>query len=95
MSHVIAKGLGFGGVGVVVTHDLTTKIAVGIVIGSMVGSDIILDKIIRFFDGLFSWAYPASLLERFSSYDVTLIMIFLIAMILIVAPAGAVKGGKM
>lgn len=76
--HLVPKGVGM--------------LAVGLVLGAVIGSDIVLDKVILFVVKHVGWLYPAFVLNYVSAYDLTLILIFVTAMTLIFSGNG--KGGK-
>lgn len=77
-SRLVPKGIGLLGI--------------GLVLGAVIGSDIVLDKIILLIIKYVGWIYPASILRFVSAYDLTLIIIFVTAIMLIFSGNG--NGGK-
>jgi hypothetical protein len=76
--HLVPKGIGMLGL--------------GLVLGAVIGSDIVLDKVINIIVKYLGWIYPAFVLNYVGAYDLTLIVIFVTAITLIFGGNG--NGGK-
>jgi hypothetical protein len=75
-------------------HKYSLKhIGIGMLgVGIILGSDIMLDKIINLFIKYFGWVYPSFALQFICAYDLTLVLIFCTSILFIVY--GTNGGGK-